>query len=132
MTGTIWDTVTLNATEFNDDPGVVSLNASTGQITIASGSPYSRFRVTGYCTADSYGNGVYALTFSRNGVDQHSRTAGNEVVDSTGGAAFPLLSFVSTWLPLSAGGEVLELVLNTPTNCYVRGAYGMGLQVELK
>jgi hypothetical protein len=132
MTGGIWDTITLNTTEFNDDPSVVSLNASTGAVTIAAGSSYSRFRVTGYCTIDSAGNGVYALTFRRNGVDQHSRTAGNEAIDNTGGAAFPLLSFASTWLPLDAGGETLELIVNTPFNCYVRGAYGMGMQVELK
>ncbi|MCG7977493.1 MAG: hypothetical protein N0E58_05060 [Candidatus Thiodiazotropha endolucinida] len=122
----------MNNEEHNDTGGAVSLNPSTGEITIDDTAGFSRFRVVGFCTIYSNLNGVYALSFKRNGVAQHDRQFGDMDIDSTGGAAWPLLAFPPFWLPITAGGESIFLEIFTPTSTQIQGAFGIGIQIELK
>ncbi|MEW8105064.1 MAG: hypothetical protein AB2801_08625 [Candidatus Thiodiazotropha endolucinida] len=133
VTGTsVWTDVVVNNEEYNDTGGAVTLNPSTGEITIDDTAGFSRFRVTGFGTVDSNLNGVYALSFKRNGVAQHNRQIGDMNIDSTSGAAWPLLAFPPFWLPITTGGESIFLEVFTPTSTQMQGAYGIGIQIELK
>ncbi|MEW7985327.1 MAG: hypothetical protein AB2799_06045, partial [Candidatus Thiodiazotropha sp.] len=127
-----WDRVELDSVDYNDDPTNIQFNASTGEVVIPASSGYSRMRISGFFTNDSNADGVYAIGFQRNGVAQHNRMVGNTAIDSTAGAAFPLQSFTSPWLPINAGGESLFLQLFNPTSTQLQGVYAMGLGIELK
>ncbi|MCG7945866.1 MAG: SGNH/GDSL hydrolase family protein [Candidatus Thiodiazotropha taylori] len=127
----VWYNIPLNATEFNDDATNITFNATTGQVSVAYGAGYTRFRVAGWITINSGGNGLYAVAFERNGVDQPAPTIGNMVVDSTVGAANPLMSFISPWLVIDSGGESLFLEVYASNSATALGAYEMGLQVEV-
>ncbi|MEW8189953.1 MAG: hypothetical protein AB2766_11670 [Candidatus Thiodiazotropha endolucinida] len=127
-----WDRVELDSVDYNDDPTNIQFNASTGEVVLPSNIPYARMKLHGFFTNDSNANGVYAIGFERNGVAQHNRMIGNTAIDSTAGAAFPLQSFSTPWLPINAGGESLFLQLFNPTSTQLQGVYAMGLGIELK
>ncbi|MCU7840849.1 MAG: SGNH/GDSL hydrolase family protein [Candidatus Thiodiazotropha sp. (ex Troendleina suluensis)] len=126
-----WYDIPLNTTEFNDDPTNITLNATTGQVDIAYGAGYTRFRLSGWATFNSGGNGTYTLAHKRNGVAQPSQSIGNGQIDSTVGAAYPLVSFVAPWSEIDSGGEIIFLEAYCSNNATLEGAYRMGLQIEV-
>jgi hypothetical protein len=126
-----WDAVHLDTTEYNEASSDITLNTSTGEITISNSSGYTYFRVTGYMTIDAYYAGIYSAGYSRGGVDQHSRFVGAQTYANTT-AAFPILNFISPKEPIGGSGETIELITNCPSGAsLVLGAYGMGMMVEL-
>ncbi|MCG7932117.1 MAG: hypothetical protein N0E44_18965 [Candidatus Thiodiazotropha lotti] len=127
-----WTDVALNSEVDNDTGGAVSLNTSTGEMSVADDAGVSKFRLTCFCTIDALVNGVNTLSYKRNGVTQHNRMAGNMVIDDTSGAAWPLIQFSTIWLPITPGGESLFMQVFTPTSTQLQAAYGIVAQIEVK
>ena len=127
-----WYSIPVNTTEFNDDPTNITLNVSTGEVNIASGTGYTRFRVIGAATFDSGGNGGYVLGFKRQGLDQHDHFVGNTAIDSTAGAMWPANSFSSPWMEIGGGGETLFLECYCSNTSTVMGIYGIMFQIEVR
>lgn len=129
--GTGWNPISFTSEEMNSTGGLVTFSGST--VSIAAAAGYDLFKVHGKLTLNPGTNGVFTGGWSRGGVDQHNRFAGDQVVDNmTSGSGFPPITVDSGWIPLNAAGETLEFIINsTIASIFAEEEYGIVFQVEL-
>jgi hypothetical protein len=115
--------------EIDDAPSAVTLTGG-GEVTISDSEGFTQFRLTGFASVYTSTNGRHVLYWSRNGVGAHSRCIGDSF--SCVGSGYYKMTFITPWIPISSGGEVILLMLIVQGTATLIATQGTGLQVELR
>ncbi|MCG7931973.1 MAG: hypothetical protein N0E44_18225 [Candidatus Thiodiazotropha lotti] len=118
--------------EINEAPLAVLTGSGTGEVTIPDDQGYTQFRLTAYLRTTGNGAGSYRLYFRRNGATDHDKSLGNSINNNSAMYGGKSLSFITPWMDITSGGDIIYLMLEAPTGQSVSASYGIGLQVELK
>ena len=129
---TIGFTVGVTTREIDEAPAAVLIGSSTGEVTIPDDQGYTQFRLTAYLKLSGNGLGSYRLYFRRNGVDAHDKAVGNSINNNTAMYGGKALNFITPWMNITSGGDIIYLRLESPGSQSVVATSGIGLQVELK
>ncbi|MES9841238.1 MAG: hypothetical protein ABW134_11850 [Candidatus Thiodiazotropha endolucinida] len=126
-----WRTIILNSEVENAAPSAVSLNTSTGEITINEGQGYTHFKINTSCTVRTLASGVFVTGWHRNGNDQHDEFVGANALNSHGANVYPPLNFQTDWIPVASGGESIYYKTNFTASGTVQQSFGIKCEIEL-
>jgi hypothetical protein len=115
-----------------DDTGGMFTYESGGEIGIPDDQGFTQFRVTGSLMITGSNAGLYKLFFKRNGSITHSHRVGNTVMIDAAASGERPLNFISQWMDITAGGEVIGLALYSHGSQTIYSSDNIGLQFELR